>query len=113
MPEKPQTQSDKFKKAARAAEADPDEKRWEERLKKVARQKPAGSLTWVWRFFTIYLDYFGDKTAPLLCSSPIGKVVSGTPPRYPCFAAGFFVRAYEVAGNIDWVRSDAVTTICP
>ena len=31
------SQSDKFKEAAKAAEADPDEKRWEERLKKVAR----------------------------------------------------------------------------
>jgi len=33
-------QSKKFKEAAAKAEADPDEKAWEERLKKVARQKP-------------------------------------------------------------------------
>lgn len=33
-------QSDKFKDAAREAECDPDEKRWEERLKKVTKQKP-------------------------------------------------------------------------
>lgn len=34
------TQSDKFKEAARDLEADEDETRWEERLKKVAKQKP-------------------------------------------------------------------------
>lgn len=34
------SQSDKFKDAARELEADEDEKRWEERLKKVAKQKP-------------------------------------------------------------------------
>jgi len=34
------TQSDKFKEAAREHEADEDEARWEERLKKVAKQKP-------------------------------------------------------------------------
>jgi hypothetical protein len=34
------TQSDKFKEAAREHEADEDEKRWEERLKKVATAKP-------------------------------------------------------------------------
>jgi hypothetical protein len=39
MPEK-QSQSDKFKEAARELEADEDEKRWEERLKKVAKAKP-------------------------------------------------------------------------
>lgn len=33
-------QEDRFKDAARKAECDPDEKRWEERLKKVAKQKP-------------------------------------------------------------------------
>lgn len=33
-------QSDKFKDAAREAGADEDEKRWEERLRKVANQKP-------------------------------------------------------------------------
>lgn len=36
-----QSQSDKFKSAAIAAEADPDEKAWEERLKKVAKQRPS------------------------------------------------------------------------
>jgi hypothetical protein len=35
------TQSDKFKDAAREAGADEDEKRWEERLKRVAKPKPA------------------------------------------------------------------------
>jgi hypothetical protein len=34
-----QAQSDKFKQAARELEADEDEKRWEERLKRVARAK--------------------------------------------------------------------------
>lgn len=34
------SQSDKFKEAAREHEADEDETRWEERLKKVAKQKP-------------------------------------------------------------------------
>jgi hypothetical protein len=34
------SQSDKFKEAARELGADEDEKRWEERLKKVAKQKP-------------------------------------------------------------------------
>ena len=33
------SQSDKFKEAARELEADTDEKRWEERLKRVAKQK--------------------------------------------------------------------------
>ena len=33
------TQSDKFKQAARELEADEDEKRWEERLKRVAKAK--------------------------------------------------------------------------
>jgi hypothetical protein len=33
------SQSDKFKEAARELEADEDEKRWEERLKKVAKAK--------------------------------------------------------------------------
>ena len=37
---KPSSQSDKFKEAARELEADTDEKRWEERLKKVAKPKP-------------------------------------------------------------------------
>jgi hypothetical protein len=34
------TQSDKFKEAAREHEADEDEARWEERLKKVAKAQP-------------------------------------------------------------------------
>jgi hypothetical protein len=34
------SQSDKFKQAARELEADEDESRWVERLKKVAGQKP-------------------------------------------------------------------------
>lgn len=34
-----QSQSDKFKEAARELEADEDEARWEERLKKVAKGK--------------------------------------------------------------------------
>jgi hypothetical protein len=37
---KTKTQSDKFKEAAREHEADLDEARWEERLKKVAKAKP-------------------------------------------------------------------------
>lgn len=40
MGAKSRTQSDKFKEAAREREADEDEKRWEERLKKVAKAKP-------------------------------------------------------------------------
>jgi hypothetical protein len=36
----PKAQSDKFKEAAREHCADEDEARWEERLKKVAEQKP-------------------------------------------------------------------------
>ena len=35
------TQSDKFKEAAREHGADEHEARWEERLKKVAKAKPA------------------------------------------------------------------------
>jgi hypothetical protein len=34
------TQADKFKQAARELEADEDEKRWEERLKRIAKGKP-------------------------------------------------------------------------
>ena len=34
------SQSEKFKDAAREHGADEDEKRWEERLRKVAKQKP-------------------------------------------------------------------------
>lgn len=40
------SQSDKFKDAAQELDCDPDEKRWEERLRKVAKQrseKPAGT----------------------------------------------------------------------
>ncbi len=33
------SQSDKFKNAAREAGADEDEQRWEERLKRIAKQK--------------------------------------------------------------------------
>jgi hypothetical protein len=40
MTESKKSQSDKFKEAARELEADEDEKRWEERLKKVAKAKP-------------------------------------------------------------------------
>jgi hypothetical protein len=36
----PKTQLDKFKALAREVEADPDEKAWDERLKKVAKAKP-------------------------------------------------------------------------
>lgn len=36
-----QSQSDKFKQLARELEADEDEARWDERLKKVAGHKPA------------------------------------------------------------------------
>jgi hypothetical protein len=35
------SQSDKFKEAARELEADEDEARWEERLKKLAKSQPA------------------------------------------------------------------------
>lgn len=35
----PKTQADKFKDAARETGADEDEKRWEERLRKVAKTK--------------------------------------------------------------------------
>lgn len=35
------SQSDKFKEAARELESDEDEARWEARLKKVAKHKPA------------------------------------------------------------------------
>ena len=41
MTDTPQTQLDKFKKLAREIEADEDEARWDERLKKVAGHKPA------------------------------------------------------------------------
>lgn len=35
-------QSEKFKEAARELECDEDEARWDERLKRVAKQKPSG-----------------------------------------------------------------------
>ncbi|WP_176399603.1 hypothetical protein [Novosphingobium sp. B 225] len=35
-----QSQSDKFKQAARELEADEDEARWDDRLRKVAKAKP-------------------------------------------------------------------------
>jgi hypothetical protein len=41
MADKAPSQSDKFKDAARELHADEDEKHWEERLKKVAKAKPA------------------------------------------------------------------------
>ena len=37
----PQSQSDKFKQAARELESDEDEARWDERLKKVVKSTPA------------------------------------------------------------------------
>jgi hypothetical protein len=36
-----QSQSDKFKEAARELGCDPDEKAWDERLRKVAKPKPS------------------------------------------------------------------------
>ena len=36
----PDSQSERFKQAARELEADEDEARWEERLKKIAKAKP-------------------------------------------------------------------------
>jgi hypothetical protein len=38
---KEQDQLDRFKQAARELECDEDEARWDDRLKKVAKQKPA------------------------------------------------------------------------
>lgn len=40
MPEDKQSQHDKFKEAARQLETDDDEARFNERLKKLAKQKP-------------------------------------------------------------------------
>jgi hypothetical protein len=37
---KPQTQSDKFREAARALECDDDDERFKERVKKLVRHKP-------------------------------------------------------------------------
>lgn len=39
MTDQAKSQSDKFKEAAREHEADENEKRWEERLRKIAKQK--------------------------------------------------------------------------
>jgi hypothetical protein len=36
----PEDQSERFKQAARDAECDEDEARWDERLRKIAQQKP-------------------------------------------------------------------------
>jgi hypothetical protein len=41
MSDATKSQSEKFKEAARALECDEDEARWDERLRKVARQKSA------------------------------------------------------------------------
>lgn len=38
---KEQSQAEKFKQAARDLEADEDEGRWDERLKKIAKARPA------------------------------------------------------------------------
>jgi hypothetical protein len=43
MTESKNPQLDKFKDAARELEADEDERRWEERLKRVAKPKPSNS----------------------------------------------------------------------
>ncbi|MGF7169419.1 hypothetical protein FHS91_001078 [Sphingobium xanthum] len=40
MTDKPKPQLDKFKELARELEADEDEARWDERLKKVVKAKP-------------------------------------------------------------------------
>lgn len=40
MTEQKKTQSDKFKQLARELEADDDKKRWDERLRKLAKVKP-------------------------------------------------------------------------
>ena len=39
--DKPAKQADKFKQAARDVEADEDEGRWTERLRKLVRRRPA------------------------------------------------------------------------
>ena len=39
MTDKPKSQLDKFKEAARELEADEDEERWTDRLKRVAKHK--------------------------------------------------------------------------
>jgi hypothetical protein len=40
-----QSQSDKFKQAARDLECDPDEARWEDKLRKVVKPKPVDKRT--------------------------------------------------------------------
>ena len=40
-----QSQSEKFKEAARDLECDPDEARWEDKLRKVVKQKSAPEKT--------------------------------------------------------------------
>ena len=40
MPEKEKSQHDKFREAARQLETDDDEERFEDRLKKLVKQKP-------------------------------------------------------------------------
>jgi hypothetical protein len=40
---KPEDQSERFKRLARELECDEDEAHWDERLKKVAKQKPEKS----------------------------------------------------------------------
>jgi hypothetical protein len=42
--QKPQTQIEKFNQGAREPETDDDEKRFDERLGEIARQKPDGAL---------------------------------------------------------------------
>ena len=42
MTDEPKTQLDKFKEAARDLETDDDEKRFDERVKKLVKQTPAG-----------------------------------------------------------------------
>lgn len=44
MASKPRSQIEKFKQAARDIGADDSEKRFNERLGKIARQKPGGAL---------------------------------------------------------------------
>jgi hypothetical protein len=41
MTEKTETQSEKFKRVAKELECDDDEQRFEERLKKIVKQKPS------------------------------------------------------------------------
>ncbi len=41
MDNQKQTQAEKFKRAARDLECDPDEAKWEDKLRKVVKQKPA------------------------------------------------------------------------